>query len=253
MPSAINYEDLSKEQQSDEELKKMLLSTDHSLVFKKFKVPGSKLDLYCDCSTTIVRPFVTKNFRKNVFNAVHNLSHPGAKSSVKLVTEQFVWPSMKSDISSWSKHCITCQKSKISRHTKTEIGKFPIPENRFQFVSIDIIGPLPISNGYRYCLTCIDRLTRWAEAIPLEDIRASTVANAFLFGWVSRFGVPTQITTDQGRQFESSLFKEFAKVIGTKVFHTTSYHPQANGQIERWHRFLKNVIKCHTYLDCEPL
>lgn len=256
MPSSFNYEALAKDQQSDDELTSLLTSKDHSLVLKKIKFPGTKQDIYCDFSLKVIRPYITEKFRRDVFSMVHNLSHPGSRSSVKMITQRFVWPKMKADISSWAKSCIACQKSKIGRHTKTTIGTFPVPKERFDYVSIDIVGPLPSSRGFRYCVTCIDRFTRWAEAIPIEDITAETVANAFLHGWVSRFGVPSQLTTDQGRQFESSLFREFAKVIGTKVIHTTSYHPQANGQIERWHRILKNAIKCHTdtnWVDALPL
>lgn len=57
--------------------------------------------------------------------------------------------------------------------------------------------------------------------------------------------MPAQVVTDQGRQFESNLFREFSKLLGIRVTHTTPYHPQANGQIERWHRTLKSAIMCH--------
>ena len=92
---------------------------------------------------------------------------------------------------------------------------------------------------------CIDRFSRWPEAIPISDTKAETVAKAFFLNWISRFGIPLQITTDRGVQFESELFTELNKLLGTRKIHTTAYRPQANGIIERWHRTLKNAIKCH--------
>ncbi|XP_053969219.1 uncharacterized protein LOC128870592 [Anastrepha ludens] len=86
-----------------------------------------------------------------------------------------------------------------------------------------LIGPLPVSNGFRYCLTCIDRFSRWPTAIQLQDMSAEAVANALLNGWISHYGVPRVITTDQGRQFESK-----SNILGFKHNHTTPYHPQTN-------------------------
>ncbi|GFS91330.1 hypothetical protein TNCV_1307361 [Trichonephila clavipes] len=186
----------------------------------------------CDLSTGTARPYIPKQHRQDVFSAMHNLSHPGIRRSVHLMKQRFVWPSISSDVAKWARHCLAYQKSKIHRHTRSPLSSFQEPSQRFDHVHLDLIGPLPPSNGYTYCLTMIDRLSKWPEAQPLKDITAETVAEAFFSSWVSRFGTPVVLTTDRGRQFESSLFKPLSKLLGVQKCRTTGYHPQANGMIE---------------------
>ncbi|GFT94657.1 gag-pol polyprotein [Trichonephila clavipes] len=95
-------------------------------------------------------------------------------------------------------------------------------------------------------MTAIHRFTRGAEATPIPDIKATTVADAFYSTWIARFGVPTTITDDQGRQFESSLFIALAGLQGVQRIRTTAYHPQSKGLIEEFHHPLKATIMCHT-------
>ena len=85
---------------------------------------------------------------------------------------------------------------------------------------------------FTYLLTIVDRFTRWPEAIPLSDISALTCARAFLYHWVSRYGVPSILTSDRGRQFVSELWRKIAALLGTTTNTTTSYHPQSNGLVE---------------------
>lgn len=85
----------------------------------------------------------------------------------------------------------------------------------------------------------IDRMTRWPEVIPIPDMTAPTVAEALISTWISRFGCPSLLTSDQGRQFESDLANCLYNYLGIKRIRTTSYHPQSNGLIENFHRTLK--------------
>ena len=206
--------------------------------------------ILCEKSTPSPRPFIPKASRKSIFDMFHKISHSGINATLKLIKQRYYWPNMDKEIRNLVKECQECQQSKIHRHTKSEVMHFNIPSARFQTIHVDIVGPLPPAtpenctypSSYRYILTCIDRSTRWIEAIPMADISASTVAISFLTGWISRFGVPLHVVTDRGSQFESELFQELSKLIGFHRLRTTSYHPQSNGLIERQHRTIKTAI-----------
>nr|VZI38583.1 unnamed protein product [Spirometra erinaceieuropaei] len=107
----------------------------------------------------------------------------------------------------------------------------------------DVVGPLLPSNGYTHLLTCVDRYTRWPEAIPLPNVQAETIVKAFVSRWVAIFGAPSMITTDRGAQFESTLFLTLLNFLGCTRIRTTAYHPAANGMVERFHRQLKTALR----------
>ena len=206
-------------------------------------LPTSNGTITCDVSTGKPRPFIPPGFRRSIFNSLHNLSHPGIKATQRLITERYVWPNINRDVRQWTRTCLHCQRCKIHRHTSAPLSTFAIPSARFSHVHIDLVGPLPPSNGFLYLLTCIDRFTHWPEAIPISDITAESVAQAFITNWIARFGVPHVVTTDRGKQFESHLFASLTNFLGTTRIRTTAYHPIANGLVERFHRQLKSSLK----------
>ena len=232
----IDYVELCAAQQSDPETD----AAKSSITNLRWKtVNFGDVQLLCDTSTGRPRPFVPKSFRRKIFNMIHNLSHPSIRATVQLVTDKFVWHSMNKDITAWSRTCVHCQRSKIHRHTKSSLGQFSQPTRRFGHIHVDVVGPLPISEGNRYLFTIIDRSTRWPEAVPMEEASTMSCANALLNSWVSRFGLPEQMTSDRGSVFTSDIWSSLAKLLGVNLHYTTAYHPQANGMVERWHRTLK--------------
>ena len=130
-------------------------------------------------STGHTRRYVTKKIAEKCLG----LRHPSHRATKPLINSRFVWHGMNIDIANWCRSCTGCQTAKYLHHNKPVFERFEEPTERFDHVHVDLVGPSPYSDGFKYLLTCVDRFTRWPEAILLIDIRAETVANAF-FQWV---------------------------------------------------------------------
>lgn len=245
LPVEFDLGELANKQSTDEQLEVLLNSKNTSLKLSRILLGPNHHPIYCEFSSETIRPYVPGELRKTIFKIFHKPAHPGPKISDRLIRQRYVWPNMHKDIKEWCRTCVDCQKSKISRHVVQNPNHFVAPDGRFDHVHMDIVGPLPASEGFIYCLTMIDRFSRWVEAVPLKEITTQAVSRAFVDTWISRFGSPKVLTTDQGTQFESRLFQALCSLLGCQRIRTTAYHPQANGLIERWHRVLKAAIMCH--------
>jgi len=110
-------------------------------------------------------------------------------------------------------------------------------------VSVDITGPHTRSSKYnQYILTLVDHFSKWAEAIPLRNHIAPTVARALVTHVFSRFGDPHQLLTDRGTEFESELFKELMRRMKIDKLRTTMFHTSWNGVVERFQSDLKFYV-----------
>jgi len=150
---------------------------------------------------------------------------------------------MRKSIEDFVKRCNQCQRRKGNREFVAPLGEVKEPTAPFHVTSLDITGPyVTTPRGNKYLLTFIDHFTKYVEAFPIHDQTAETCARIYATQVVTRHGTGSQLITDQGRSFMSSFFQETCKILGTRTTRTTSYHPQSNGSIERWHRSLHTVL-----------
>ena len=238
-PCIINVKEIQKEQYEDEDIKELVNQRKTGLRIVRIK------GLFYDVSLNKPRLILTKSSRNTEIERLHSLAHPGWKATYNLISERYVWPNMRKDIRNFVKSCSSCQKNKIDKYTKSQYADLPSLNNeRLAVVHIDIVGPLPSSDGFKYLLTIIDRETNWMEAIPMRTITSENVVKCLSNNWIVRFGVPQILINDQGTQFQSDIFRRFAEKMGIELRRTTAYHPQCNGKVEIFHRTLKTALRC---------
>ena len=111
-------------------------------------------------------------------------------------------------------------------------------------VGIDVMGPFPVTKAGNKCILVVgDYATKWLEAYPLPDHKAATVATCLVNNFISRFGIPRQIHSDQGRDFESSLFSQMCQFLGIDKTRMSPWQPSSNGYIERFNATLQAMLR----------
>ncbi|GFU97229.1 transposon Tf2-9 polyprotein, partial [Trichonephila clavipes] len=136
-PSGVDLNKMAREQQKDSQLQYILAgSCPTSLMLQPFLVGQPPITLHYDVPTDHIHPFLPEIFRREIFNNVHALSHPGVRTSLKMVAEQY----MRQGVALWTRGCLQLQRSNVARHTRSEIGKFERNSFRFEHVHIDLVG-----------------------------------------------------------------------------------------------------------------
>ena len=184
----------------------------------------------------------------------------GVLHTVNQVEQRFHWPGPSKDVKVHIRSCATCNANGMPyQRFRAALAGFRVgaPLDR---VGIDLMGPLPVSErGNRYLLVIVDYFTRWAEAFPLPDQQAESLAKAFVHEFVCRYGAPLEIHSDQGRNFESALFQEICQWFDIIKKRSSPYHPNANGLVEHFNRTLTALIRSylesrlHDWDSCIPL
>ena len=142
----ISTQELAREQVTDPSLRNLRATSLNIQTKNGLLIDTTKKD----------RIILPNKYRFQEFSRLHNIAHPGVKTTTSLLAERYVWPKMRSEIRQWVRGCHECQKAKINKHTKSPLGTFP-DRGRFKVVHIDIVGPLQQVEGKRFILTLIDR------------------------------------------------------------------------------------------------
>ena len=168
--------------------------------------------LLCDVSRDgTPRPLVPCGI---VFDNCHNLTHCGIRATIKFISETYTWPNLKKDCTVWVQSCVPCQQTKVQPYTKSAYQHYPLTSERLSEIHVDLIGPLPESDGNRYVLMCVYRFTRWFTATPLPRQDVHTVISGFLRDWVANYGAPLKYVTDQAENLSESRLATTHVIFG---------------------------------------
>ncbi|CAL9017856.1 unnamed protein product, partial [Prunus brigantina] len=193
--------------------------------------------LYKRGYTTPYLKCLTKEQGDYILREVHSGvcgDHSGSRSLAHKVFRQgYFWPTLHQDASVFVKKCDRCQRFGNISHIPAEPLSPIVSPWPFAQWGLDLIGPMPEGKGQvKYAVVAVDYFTKWVEAKALATITAARVEDFFWTDICCRYGIPYAIVTDNGRQFDSELFRGFCTRLKINLFFASPAHPQSNGQVE---------------------
>jgi len=194
--------------------------------------------------------WVPTPFRREVLRAFHDTpmsAHPSGRKMYWRMRQQVTWKGMLKDVMEYCKRCGLCQKNRFGLREKPEFQSRGKPMRPMQRISMDILSLEGVrAPGPANVLVMVDEFTRYAEAYPIANMEAETVADKLVEEFICRYGIPEEILTDRGSNFMSDLFLELCRQLKIQKLNTTAYHPENNGANERMHGTLYTILRAST-------
>ena len=185
---------------------------------------------------------VPNRFKFDIMQEAHErLAHQGATKTAEKMARHYQWPGYRDDVKRHVASCITCQEAKPpQRILRTKLQ--PIVTNApGEILMIDYEKMTKAHDGSAGVLMMVDHYSKYCMAVPVPAFTAEEAAKAIWFKWIQSCGIPDVIHSDKGSHFENALLQELFLHLGAVKTHTSGYHPQGNGLIERMNR---TIVKC---------
>ena len=195
-------------------------------------------------SDVCIQMLIPLEMRSTILEHLHNRAgHMGVKRTLERVRHRFYWPGYELDVERWVQECETCQK----RNNPQPLPQAPLgtisASHPFQKITWDIMGPLPVTRkGNKYILVVTDVFSKWVEAFPLQVTDGLTLTSILMDEVICWYGVPQQLHSDQGSNLNAEVNQRLCQLLGIERSRTTAYHPQGNGQVERFNRTVEAIL-----------
>jgi hypothetical protein len=186
--------------------------------------------------------------KDKILHACHNspvVGHQGISKTYRQVRERFAWKGLKEDVMKHVKECTTCQENKDEHtHPAGLLQPLPIPEHKWESISMDFITGLPRAQGKDCIFVVVDRLTKFAHFFSIaRDFSAAQVAELFFREVFRLHGLPKTIISDKDSRFMSTFWQELFRLVGMTLTPSTSYHPQTDGQTEIVNKWVEGYLR----------
>ena len=180
--------------------------------------------------------------RDTIFKAYHDgLGHQGRDRTTSLIRRRFFWPGMMEDIKQKVRLCERCVRRKTAPTKAAELVNIT-SSAPMELVCIDFLSLEKSKGGHENILVITDHFSRYAQAIPTRNQKATTTAKVLFENFFLHYGFPAVLHSDKGANFESKVIRKLCDIAGVKKSRTTPYHPMGNGMVERYNKTLLNML-----------